>query len=57
MGILSWFEGLRARDREVAEQPAEDVEQQQDERKADIGGTLFVRGSAHSEAARLSGDD
>jgi hypothetical protein len=56
MGILSWLKGRR-RSSEDSEPANEDVEQQQDERKAEIDGTLFVRGSAHSEAERLSGDD
>jgi len=56
MGILSWLKGRR-RSSEDSEPATEDLEQQVDERKADIGGTLFVRGSADSEAERLSGAD
>lgn len=60
MGILAWLRSRslsRRKSSEVSEQTTEDVEQLQDDRKADIGGTLFVRGSAHSEAERLSSDD
>jgi hypothetical protein len=55
MSMLSWFKNLR-RPRDV-KLSAEDVEKQQDAQKADVGGTLFVRGSAKTEAERLSRDD
>jgi hypothetical protein len=52
MSIRSWFRTVRKpRDKK---RTAEDVEKQQDALKADIGGTLFMRDSAKSEAKRLS---
>jgi hypothetical protein len=57
MSIRSWLENLRKpREKKPPEDAADDLEKQLDARKADVGGTLFVRGSAKSEAQRLSRD-
>jgi hypothetical protein len=58
MSVLSWLKKLRGRKGEPSPDSAtSDAAHEADARKADIGGTLFVRGSAHSEAERLSSDD
>jgi hypothetical protein len=55
VSILSWLKNFRKPRGEQL--TGEDIEKQQDAQKADIGGTLLVRGSAKSEAERLSPDD
>jgi hypothetical protein len=58
MRVFSWLKKLReSTDEPSPDSATSDAAHEADARKADIGGTLFVRGSAQSEANRLSGDD
>ena len=58
MSVLTWFKKLRGtKDEPSPDSATPDAAHEADARKADIGGTLLVRGSAQSEAERLSNDD